>query len=112
VATTEEPRLPTEAEYDAAEKALQTAFDEVERVVWMIRDSLRHKDGESPLDDEPAAIGTVVVPTLNDIGRAYSFVTDLDSQVEQLAQKRKRAQYLLRILDEARLNAAVRAGVA
>lgn len=78
------------------EQALQRAFDLTERLGWNLK---RLYSGT--VDVEP-------VPTLEDVGRLFSFYTSLEAQVDQLGEKKAEFHERLHDVDCARLDAEVR----
>jgi len=106
MATTAKIALPTREVYDATERALQSAYDEVERVTY----PLRRLKGYDPSDWEAIYERA---PEDADVLAAFSFLDQLEVQIAQLRNELKAGREGLSALNSARLEvewSAKRAG--
>jgi len=95
--------LPSEAEYEAARRKFTEGYDFVESIEVEVRAVSKHwQEG----DDLPAEIE---VPTLEEIGRLYSFVSSVRSLYECMERELIELDVALTDLDCLRLDAESRA---
>jgi hypothetical protein len=99
MASTERIKLPTVEEYDATERVLQAAFDAVEKVTWPLRRLIGYDPADwDKLYERP--------PTDADVSAAFSFLDQLEVQIEQLRNELDEGRKGLSQINFARLEVA------
>lgn len=99
---------PTEAAYKVANDACGEAFAEVEAIQWRIRHLLPDVDEDGKGGGYEWFDRVRPYPTIVDIGHFYSFVEDLELDVETLASAAKELRALLVVANAERREAPER----
>lgn len=97
--TTDTASWPTEASFEPAGKALNSAYNEVERIEWNLRSILGPWLDEGKRPEES--------PTLDTIGALWSFLDGLRTEIAQLEQEAQRLEQHLGQIDSLRLDGHV-----